>query len=180
MKRTARLLIFMLLVAFSTPGWAQMADPAKIAAQREHMDKLDWLVGEWQGSGWMMFGPGQRHEFNQREWVHRKLDGLLLTIEGLGEAEGEGVVHRAFAVVDYEDGAGKYRFTAYNRGLRIESEAKVGENRMEWGMRSPQGGHIRYRLWLTENGEWHEVGEFSPDGERWNQFFEMTLKKVGG
>jgi hypothetical protein len=31
---------------------------------------------------------------------------------------------------------------------------------------------------VTEKGEWNEVGEFSRDGEKWMQFFEMTLTKV--
>ena len=54
------------------------------------MKKLDFLVGEWKGEGWMEFVPGQRRTFRGTEVVQSKLGGLLVTIEGLfrGQAGG--------------------------------------------------------------------------------------------
>ena len=33
--------------------------------------------------------------------------------------------------------------------------------------------------WVNDKGEWFEIGEYSSDGEKWYQFFEMTLQRVG-
>lgn len=41
----------------------------------------------------------------------------------------------------------------------------------------PRGGTIRYTMDLTDAGEWHEIGERSSDGTKWEKFFEMTLRK---
>ena len=38
---------------------------------------------------------------------------------------------------------------------------------------------ISYRLGLDQDGDWHEVGEGSRDGETWFPFFEMKLRKAG-
>jgi hypothetical protein len=49
------------------------------AAQRDAMKKLDFLVVEWKGEGWMEFAPGQRRTIRGTEIVQRKLDGQLMT-----------------------------------------------------------------------------------------------------
>src|SRR5262249_48103511 len=74
-----------------------------VAAQREAMKKLDFLVGQWKGEGWMEFAPGQRRTFKGAEVVQRKLDGLLVSMDGehRGQVGGKGeevVVHSAFAL----------------------------------------------------------------------------------
>ena len=42
----------------------------------------------------------------------------------------------------------------------------------------PGRGRVRYTI-RVEDDLWREVGEFSPDGERWNQFFEVNLRRTG-
>lgn len=42
----------------------------------------------------------------------------------------------------------------------------------------PQAGHIRYTITLDRNGDWHEIGERSPDGKTaWVKFIEMQLTR---
>ena len=36
---------------------------------------------------------------------------------------------------------------------------------------------VRYIITLNEKGQWFEIGEYNM-GDRWIQFFEMTLDKV--
>src|SRR5437868_12634571 len=108
----ARLFFLAAVVIFLGPAWSLAQVPA--AAEREAMKKLDFLVGEWKGEGWMEFAPGQRRTFKGTEVVQSKLDGLLVTIEGLhrGQVGGRGdevVVHNAFALVSYDDKANRYR-----------------------------------------------------------------------
>jgi hypothetical protein len=134
----------------------------------------------------MEFAPGQRRTFKGTEVVQRKLDGLLLAVEGLhrGQVGGQGeevVVHNAFALVSYDDKAKRYRFQAFtSRGNYEDAEAKVSDGQLVWGMKVPQFGEVRYTIKLDGKGRWVEIGEVSQDGKTWRQFFEMTLQRVDG
>jgi hypothetical protein len=147
------------------------------------MKKLDFLVGEWKGEGWMEFSPGERRTFHGTEVVERKLDGLLVTFYGQhrGQIGGKGaevIVHGAFAVVSYDDRAGRYRFQAYTaRGNYEDAEARVSDGQLVWGMKIPQFGEMRYTIKLDDKGRWFEVGEVSQDAKAWRKFFEMTLER---
>jgi hypothetical protein len=171
-----------LLVVSAAPSRGQ--DAQAPAAQQEAMKKLDFLVGQWQGESWLELGPGQRRTAQGTETVQRKLNGLLLTIEGIhkrkvGDKVEESIVHEAFAVISYDEHAKRYRFQAYTgRGNYAEAETKVGDRSLEWSMRIPQGGEVRYTIRLNEKGQWFEIGEFSRDGKEWRKFFEMTLERV--
>jgi hypothetical protein len=154
------------------------------AAQRDAMKKLDFMVGQWKGEGWMEFAPGQRRTFTATEVAQSKLDGLLLTIEGLhrGQLGGKGevvTVHNAFAAVSYDDQARRYQFQAHTaRGNHEEAEAKVIDGQLVWGMKVPQFGEVRYTVKLDDKARWFEVGEVSQDGKKWRKFFEMTLERT--
>src|SRR5207247_1903976 len=128
----ARICCSAVLVLSASTG-ATLAQPPAPAAQRDAMKKLAFLVGEWQGGGWMEFAPGQRRTFKGTETVRTKLDGLLLTIEGRhrGQVGGKGeevVLHNAFALVSYDDQAKRYRFQAFTaRGNHEDTGAKVSD-----------------------------------------------------
>jgi hypothetical protein len=147
------------------------------------MKKLDFLVGRWKGGGWMELAPGQRRAFRGTEVVSRKLDGLLLTIEGLhrgqvGDKEEAVVVHSAFTLVSYDNKARRYRFQAFTgRGDAEDAEAKVSERQLVWGLKAPGFGDVRYTIKVDDQGRWFEVGEVSRDGKTWRRFFEMTLQR---
>jgi hypothetical protein len=168
--------VVVLLVLFPALAWAQ---PAGAAAQRAEMNKLQWLVGEWKGSGWIVIGPQGRKEFTQTETIQSKLDGLVILIEGIGKSKEDGsTVHSALALVSYDDRARTLRWRAFTaEGRQTDAQAKAGTNMLEWEMQIPRQGRIRYTLKLNEKGDWFEVGEMSQDGQTWNKFFEMTLQK---
>ena len=173
------------VVALSASAGASRGQSPTPDAQRSAMKKLNFLVGEWKGEGWMEFVPDQRRTFKGTEIVQTKLDGLLLTIEGLhrGQLGGKGeevVVHNAFALVSYDDKAKRYRFQGFTaRGNHEDTEGKVTEGQLVWGMKIPQFGDVRYTIKLDDKGRWFEIGEVSQDGKAWRKFFEMTLERVG-
>lgn len=155
-----------------------------VSSQSAEMKKLDFLVGQWQGEGWIMLGPGQRRTFKQTENVQRKVDGQILLIDGLGKGtvpgkQEEVTIHNAFAVVSYDTEAKVFRWRAYRAGGNwIDTEAKVSGNNLVWGFRDARGGDIRFTITLNAKGQWFEIGEFSGDGKNWQKFFEMTLNRV--
>ena len=153
--------------------------PASATGQRAEMKKLDWLLGQWKGTGWMQMGPQGRKEFTQTETVQSKLDGLVLVIEGLGKSKESGLtVHNALAFVSYDERAKTFRWRAFTaEGRQTDTEAKAGTDTLEWGLEIPQRGRMRYTIKLNEKGEWFEVGETSQDGQTWQKVFEMTLQR---
>src|SRR5207248_1294846 len=78
MKKACTMLWLLLLVL---PLNAQNRPPSP----PDGMKKLDYLVGEWKGEGWIAFGGGERRTFTQSETIQPKLGGMLLQIEGLGK-----------------------------------------------------------------------------------------------
>ena len=146
------------------------------------MAELAHWAGHWRGEGWIRMGPGEPVKIDSEERVESRLDGAALVIEGLHHAQADGRrVHHALALLSWDEEAETYRFRTHVAGRgpgdftgRMENGAFI------WGgpMGGPAGaGEMRYTIHL-EDGTWHEVGEFSRDGETWNHFFEMTLNKV--
>lgn len=176
-----RLVIATLLVLASSV-LAQHQPPS--GAQRDAMKKLDFLVGTWKGESWIEMMPGQRSTAHGTETIQSKLDGLLLSIDGLhmGKRNGTGpdvVIHNAFAIVYYDLARQQYRFEGFTtRGNRVECEAMVSENQLTWSMKIPNFGDVKYTIKLDEKGHWFEIGEVSADGKEWRKFFEMTLERV--
>src|SRR5215469_56154 len=100
------LLILVLLV----PCMAQQIRMPNVEAQRAAMRKLSFLAGKWSGEARMLRGPCEPLEMKQTEEAEFRLDGLILTIEGIGRTKSDGTpVLQAFAVISYDDESGSYR-----------------------------------------------------------------------
>ena len=118
----------------------------------------------------MMLGPGKRSEFNQTETVERKLEGSIIAIEGRGtdSKDANRVIHHAFATMAYDAPLGAHRMRAYKAdGNYIDALTTVNPNgSVSGGFDMPKMGEVRFTMGLNAKGQWHEVGEVSPDGTR--------------
>lgn len=164
------------LVQIPSPSLAQVSAPP------DEMAQLAFLIGDWQGSGWILVSE-TRHSFTQTEHVEAHADGAILAIDGVGEstdaANSGTTIHRAYGTVSYDVNAGLFRwYSVESSGQQIITEANVSEQRLIWSAPAAGGGVDRYTITLDERGRWHEIGERSQDGCRWQQFFEMTLDPV--
>jgi hypothetical protein len=129
-------------------------------------------------------GPGQRYTLNALESVQPRAGGEVLFIEGHGTSKTEQnrpgePGHEAIAFIFYDEKSKTFRFQAHRAGgISVDCEAKVNDRGFEWGFQSPQGGTLRFKMMLTDKGEWFETGEMTPDGKTWYKFLEMTLQRV--
>ena len=145
--------------------------------------KLEFLVGDWKGEAQVLSGPDKGEHAVQVETVRWKLGGKALLVEGIGKRKLDGgatgeIVHDALGVVWYDEAQKKLRFDAWTAANgHVDAWFEAGENSARWGFDIPHG-KIRFTISLTEKGEWHEVGEYSPDGNRWFQTIDMKLAKV--
>lgn len=138
-------------------------------AKRE-MQKLAFLTGEWEGTGWMIGPDREKHSFDQTEKIHFKLDSTLILIEGKGMSEDQ-IVHNALAIISYDRDAGHYIFNSWlANGRKGEFKAELIGGKLYWYLNDM----MRYIISINENGQWYETGEMHRNGN-WFQFFEMTL-----
>lgn len=146
-------------------------------ALRGEMKKLDAMVGQWKGTGWIQQGK-ERENFTGTENVQRKIDGLAILVEGRFVDKKDVVVHETLGVLSYNQTSKDYDFNTFlHTGRKGQYTMKAVEGGFQWGFSFP-GGVVRYHIKLTAD-TWHETGEMSMDeGKTWRQFFEMTLKKV--
>ena len=167
----------LLLVLLSLPVSAQMTSPAALATRRDEMKKLDYMVGQWKGTGWME-RQGGRENFTGTETVQAKLGGLGLLIEGNFKNKEGVAVHETLAVLSYDEKVKNYNFRTYlANGAVGDHVLNLMEGGWQWGIQYPQG-QVRFTFKLTAKGDWLEIGEFSPDGKNWRQFLELNLQKV--
>ncbi len=174
-RATFRILVVLFLLPL--PILAQA--PADPGPAIEAVGRVAFLEGRWAGEGWIQMGQGPRQEFTQTETVEQKLDGAVMLIEGVGHSKGDGSkkVHHALALLSFDPVGKTLLFSSFMAGRpRLDVVPEVGENTFEWGYPPPSGGTVRYSI-VVENDSWHEVGEYSRDGESWYRFFEMKLAR---
>lgn len=178
MKPTIRLLLPLALLAFLVaPGPALAARAAE--GQAEAMSRLSFMIGAWAGSGWTIVPSGARQEFLQTERVRWQAGDLVISVEGQGrdKADPRTVVDSALAVINYDEGAGQYRWEAFSRGYVTTVAPVVGDHTFQWSLRTP-GYTSRYTLTFTDTA-WHEIGEITLDGgQTWRQNFQMDLRRL--
>ena len=145
----------------------------------EAMAQLEPMIGSWQGSGWMRRGPSEPEPFEGSEKIESRLDGRVILIEGRHRDPGSGeVVHHAFATLSYDAERADYRFRSHlSTGQSGDYRGRFEDGAFVWGMEVPGRGEIRYTIRI-DGDRWDEVGEFSSDGETWNQFFAMELERA--
>ena len=157
------------------------AQPPEVL-QKSAMAKLEWLTGTWQGTAITLMGPGRSDTISMREVLTYNLDSTIITVEGKGfhVVNGKvlsGIYHQAFAVLSY-DNSGQFQWKAWRMpgGIYTEYSPEIGEKNFDWSMKTPRGT-MRYHIELTPQHQWHETGEFSPDGTSWFPFFDMILSR---
>jgi len=158
---------------------AQQVRMPNVEAQRAAMKKLSFLVGKWSGEARMLRGPGEPTELRQTEEAEYRLDGLILTIEGVGRTKSDDKpVLQAFGVISYDDENGSYRMRAFNDGRYLETDLKLAEDGKgtTWGFTF---GSIRTSsvLRINNKGEWTEQAEVQFGTEPPKNLLELSVKR---
>jgi len=168
------------LVASGNAAMAQAEGSAPAGIARP-ADALEFLLGEWEGTGWAMGPGGQRSEFRVQEQITAQADGHGVSLQGMGWSDINGeerVVHNAFGLL-WAGYDGQYHMrSVVMQGHTAEAVAEIGNNTLRWAMSAGPMGEYRYTS-TVENDVWHEVGERRMPGETdWTVFLEMTLERT--
>jgi hypothetical protein len=169
-KLLALSLTMIVAAAAQTP---QRPQSAVRMEKLEAMKRFAPLVGKWSGSG-TYYGNSGTREFVQTEEVESKLEGLVLTVEGVGTTLTGIKVHHAFATITYDPEKKQYLFRTHTMdGAGTETMITPTDTGFSW---TAGGGKVRYTATIKD-GEWNEIGERA-QGDAWHKFIEFKLKKV--
>ena len=168
MKTIISTFVLVLFIAGQTFSQSHETD----SISKAEISKLNFLLGNWKGNGWMMGPDGKKSEFDQTENIQLKLDGTILMIEGEGTSNGK-VIHNALAIISYDKENDDYSFQSYlQNGRKGKFKAEFKNDSLYWYPME----HMRYIITLNDQGQWYEIGEMERNSE-WFRFFEMTLNR---
>jgi len=166
-----------LLLIFPVVLSGQVPESANV--QRAEMKKLEWMVGNWKGTGWAEMGPQGRKEFTQTETIQSKVDGLVLVVEGRGESKDNGsTLHNTWAFVSYDERIQTFHWRSFTgEGRLTDAKTTVNAEMVQWEFQMPQLGRFRYTRTRTEKGECFVMGEREEDNHTWHKLIEYTLRR---
>lgn len=168
MKALKLLTLICLTLTIKTYSQAPTTDKTAKA----EISKLGFIVGQWEGDGWMMGRDGNKGSFTQTENIQFKLDSTAILIEGLGKNNGQ-IIHNAMAIITYNKQEKNYTFNSFlSSGHGGSFKAELIEGKLHWYPNE----NMRYIISLNEKSQWYETGEMKRQ-DSWYQFFEMTLDK---
>jgi hypothetical protein len=87
-------------------------------ADRTAMKNLDFVIGKWEGAGWMLVGPDQRYPFSVTESYSYRCSGLVIDGEGRFRPQGVPVddeINTMFGLgmIFFDRQSGEYRMWHY-------------------------------------------------------------------
>ena len=124
--------IWIAIIGFVTQTSHAQYEVKPDSLSRAMVAKADFLVGRWEGDGWVLTRQGGKQVFQQTEVVAMELGGTLMTIRGRGR-QGSRTTHDAFGIVTYskKDSALSIQtFHANGRGGVFSCQAENG--RFTW------------------------------------------------
>jgi hypothetical protein len=156
---------------------AQELRPAGSQEQRDAMQRLSWMDGEWVGTAAVYSGPGRTTSHAHTERIGPMVGGSVKVIEGrTTEADGT-VSFNAFAIVSWDEATDAYVMRSYANGQAGDFPLEITPDGFNWSTPS-RGGRMDYVTTHTD-GEWVETGDFVMDGRDPMRVIELRLRRRG-
>lgn len=156
--------------------------------ERAAMKKLDFVIGKWEGKGWLLVGPEQRYPFSVTELYSYRCDGLVLDGEGRfgaqGAPEDPGTsTNYGLGMIYFDRQSGEYRMWHYGgsdstfvftQKIEIDAERRV----LRYVNRDAKGETYRFGFRIDRNDILTARSERQkPDGT-WYVSMEFRMRRV--
>lgn len=165
------------LLAVPAAASAQAMQPTGTTEQRQAMQRLAWMDGEWIGEATVSMGPGRTTRHPHTERIGPMLGGSIKVIEGRSTDADGAAVFNAFAIVSWDDATDAYVMRSYANGHAADFPLEATADGFSWTMPA-QGGEVRY-VTTFRDGEWVETGEFLMPGRDPIPVIELRLRRRG-
>ena len=167
------------LIVFIATTYAQ---ETKVQTQQASMQQLRWLIGRWSGTSEITVDSSKQTTYIQ-EMITPMLNNTIFTVSARGTAFDSvtnkmTLVYNSFGVISYNVKEKQFHWRTWRYpGVDYDDAIiKVDSNAFEY-ITNENGGYIRYKASLNENGQWIETGESSKDKQSWDLFVSMILTK---
>lgn len=151
---------------------------ANLSAQKEALQAMAFMDGEWRGSAWTLGRDGKRHEIIQTERIGPLLDGSVKLIEGRGYNADGSTGFNAFGVLSYDPSTKAWTLTSWAQGRRGDFALTPKPDGYVWSIPAGPNATIRYTA-VIQGDTFREIGEYLAEGKPPRQTFEMNLTRVG-
>lgn len=143
----------------------------------EAMKKIEWMVGDWVGTGWQESG-GKRTEYKAHEIIEKKAGGAVI-VDTLkhwigDEAKPEKVVFEGFGVFRYDENAKTYEFVDHFATGGVQ---KNTFQLVDGKLVSTLEAGITLEV-SVKDGVWTEVATREVNGKK-TPFFGLSMKRQG-
>ena len=166
------------LLAVPAAAKAQEMHPAGTAEQRQAMQTLSWMDGEWVGEATIFMGPGAGAGHPHTERIGPMLGGSIKVIEGRSAGSADGApAFNAFAIVSWDDANDRYMMRSYANGQAGDFPLEATADGFSWAAPA-RGGEVRY-VTTFRDGEWVETGHFVMPGRDPMKVIELRLRRRG-
>lgn len=174
-----RALAFSCVLMFAAPAVvsAQAQHPLGTDTQRQAMQALAWMDGEWRGTATARVGRDETRTLPHTERIGLTLGGSIRVIEGKSYNPDGTTAFNAFAVLSWDDAAGRYMMRSYANGQAVDLPLEGDARGFRWTVPS-RGGELRYAT-TFQNGEWVETGDYVMEGRPPMRVIDMRLRRVG-
>ena len=167
-----------LLLAVPATASAQDVQPAGTREQRDAMQALSWMDGEWVGEATISMGPGAGASHPHTERIGPMLGGSIKVIEGRSAGSSDGFpAFNAFAIVSWDDATDRYMMRSYANGHAGDFPLEATADGFSWTTPA-RGGEMRY-VTTFKDGEWVEIGHFVMSGREPMKVIELRLRRRG-
>lgn len=167
-----------LTLAVPPAASAQETLPAGTAEQRQAMQALSWMDGEWVGEATIFMGPGAGGGHPHTERIGPMLGGSIKVIEGRSIGGPDGApAFNAFAIVSWDDANDRYVMRSYANGHAGDFPLEATADGFNWATPA-RGGEMRY-VTTFKDDEWVEIGHFVMPGRDPMKVIELRLRRRG-
>ena len=167
-----------LTLAMPAAAPAQEMYPSGTAEQRQAMQTLSWMDGEWVGEATVFMGPGAGASHPHTERIGPMLGGSIKVIEGRSAGDPDGApAFNAFAIVSWDDASDRYVMRSYANGQVGDFPLEATTDGFSWTTPT-RGGEIRY-VTTFRDSEWIETGHFVMPGRDPMKVIELRLRRRG-
>ena len=156
--------------------------------ERAAMKKLDFIIGQWKGEGWMLIGPDQRFPFSVTESYSYRCNGVIVDGEGRFKPQGipedeETRIMYGLGMIYFNRHSGEYRMWHYG-GSRSgfvftqKIEINMEQKSLHYTNKDADGETYKFGFAIDEEGILTAQTERQrPDGT-WYISMEFQMRRV--
>jgi len=156
--------------------------------ERVAMKKLDFVIGQWKGEGWILVGPDQRYPFSVTELYSYRCNGLVVDGEGRFRPQGvpedaETNIMYGLGMIYFDGPSGEYRMWhcggtgsgfVFTQKIEIDVERKA----LHYINKDARGETYKFGFAIDDEGILTARSERQrPDGT-WYVSMEFRMRKV--